>query len=254
MMHYEDSETRPSLNDRGSVWNMLTTLVLLGIVLMVAYFGIIYIDPYLPINPFPPISFPAEIVLPTATATQKPIKEFPPTWTPTASPLPTDTSTPHPETTTPTPYSIPYTSGAQPLHTPTTSTPVMVKANMPYEMVGTPVFVASIITHTDSDCSWMGVGGQVLDLRNAPIVGVTIQLGGVLGNKYLDMLSLTGTALQYGPAGYEFSLAEKPIASKKTLWLQLLDQAGLQLSAKVYFETSDDCSKNLILLKFKQVR
>ncbi len=237
--------------DEGGIWNSLTTLLIIGMVLMVGYFALIYIDPYLPINPFPPIPFPAQIILPTATETPTAIKEFPPTWTQTVTLEPTETNTLRPPTETNTPYSIPHTPGPT---TPTKTSSPTVKPNMPYEISGSPVPVASTFTHPDSGCSWMGVGGQVLDLKNAPITGVTIQLSGVLGDKYLDMLSLTGTALEYGPAGYEFTLSDKPIASKKTLWLQLLDQAGLPLSAKVYFDTTTDCKTNLIIIKFKQVR
>jgi hypothetical protein len=253
-MQYDERKTGIPAKKGGSAWNILTVLVLLGMVWMVAFFILIYAYPNGFFNPFPPIPLPAEIVLPTATPIPTTLKEFPPTWTTTVTPVPTDTSTPRPVTSTPTPYSIPHTPGTQTPATPTLTISATIKANMPYEMAGTPVAVASTFFRPDSDCIWAGVGGQVLDLRNAPITGIYIQLGGVLGNKYLDLLSLTGTALQYGPAGYEFSLADKPVASKKTLWLQLLDQAGLPLSAKVYFGTSEDCSKNLILIKFKQVR
>ena len=100
----------------------------------------------------------------------------------------------------------------------------------------------------------MGVAGQVFDLQGAPAVGYTIQLGGAIANKTIDQLSLSGTALQYGTAGFEFTLAERPAASSKTLWIQLLDQAGLPLSARAFFDTFNDCTKNLILISFKQVR
>ena len=100
----------------------------------------------------------------------------------------------------------------------------------------------------------MGVGGQALDMQDAPIVGTTIELGGWLGSDSVDMLSLTGTALQYGTAGYEFTLSNQPVATQKTLWVQLLDQAGLPLSNRVFFSTYEDCQKNLILITFKQVR
>lgn len=252
MMSNENGPDSPRRRKNGGeVWNLLTTLLIIGIVLMVGYFALIYIDPYLPLNPFPPIPFPAQIVLPTATETPTALMEFPATWTLTATLEPTETNTPRPPTETQTPYVLPHTPGPT---TPTATSSPTVKPNMPYEISGLPVPVASTFTHPDSGCNWMGVGGQVLDLKNAPIVGVTIQLSGVLGDKYLDMLSLTGTALQYGPAGYEFTLSDKPIASKQTLWLQLLDQAGLPLSAKTYFDTSSDCTKNLIIIKFKQVR
>jgi len=172
---------------------------------------------------------------------------FPPTWTPTFTLSPTDTSTPKPLTPTPT--------VTQPIFSTTTgtSTPVN-QQDMPFSVLGTPEAVAGTVTHPGTDCKWMGVGGQALDMQNAPIVGTTIELGGVLGSSPINLLSLTGTALQYGTAGYEFTLSDHPIASTNTLWVQLLDQAGLPLSNQVYFNTYNDCQKNLVLITFKQVR
>jgi hypothetical protein len=68
------------------------------------------------------------------------------------------------------------------------------------------------------------------------------------------MMTLSGVALTYGRSGYEFKLADAPIASKGVLWLQLLSQAGIPLSDKIYFDTYNDCNKNLIIIDFKQVR
>jgi hypothetical protein len=75
----------------------------------------------------------------------------------------------------------------------------------------------------------MGVGGQVVDMSGAPVTGLIIRLGGALTGLQLSppLLSLTGVAPNYGQSGYEFTLAEKPVASKEALWLQLLDQAGI---------------------------
>jgi hypothetical protein len=100
----------------------------------------------------------------------------------------------------------------------------------------------------------MGVGGQVLDINNAPVTGLIIQLGGELpGVKIPEhFITLTGVAINYGRSGYEFKLADKPIASRMSLWLQLLNQSGGSLSDKVYFDTYDNCEKNLIIIDFKQ--
>jgi hypothetical protein len=102
----------------------------------------------------------------------------------------------------------------------------------------------------------MGVGGQVVDMNGAPVTGLIIQLGGVLpGVKIPEhFITLTGVAINYGRSGYEFKLADKPIKSSRSLWLQLLSQAGGFLSDKVYFDTYDNCEKNLIVIDFKQVR
>jgi len=73
---------------RTSIWDILTGVVLLGILCLVLVFAIILLNPQTAINPFkpyrptlvPPITFP--------TATQQWINQMPPTWTP--SPLPAE--------------------------------------------------------------------------------------------------------------------------------------------------------------------
>jgi hypothetical protein len=102
----------------------------------------------------------------------------------------------------------------------------------------------------------MGVGGQVVDMSNAPVIGLIIRLGGNLpGVKFPEnTISLTGLALTYGRSGYEFKLADKPIASRGSLWVQLLNQSGGPLSDKAYFNTYENCEQNLIIIDFVQVR
>jgi hypothetical protein len=65
---------------------------------------------------------------------------------------------------------------------------------------------------------------------------------------------MTGWAPQYGAGGFEFTLADKLFASNDALWIQLLDQQNLPLSDRVYFDTYDDCKKNLIIIYFEQVK
>jgi hypothetical protein len=127
---------------------------------------------------------------------------------------------------------------------------------MPFEVnPGSPVSLSSLQFYPERRCDWMGVAGQVHDLSRAPISGQQVRIGGFLDGKAVDMLTLTGLTSAYGTAGfYEFTLADKPIASNKSLWVQLLDQAGLAMSEKIFFETYDSCEKNLILINFIQVR
>jgi hypothetical protein len=100
------------------------------------------------------------------------------------------------------------------------------------------------------------VGGQAVDMGGGPVVGLIIQLGGVLPGVSIpdNTMSLTGVALDYGRAGYEFKLADRPITSIGTLWVQLLNQSGGPISEKVYFNTYDNCEQNLIIIDFRQVR
>lgn len=242
----------PASRGGGAFWNFLTGLVLLATVLLVGLFLVIFINPYVPFNLFPPPTAPGgePPLVDTSTATPT---IFPPTWTPTVSQQVPPTNTPElAMTSTPLPVEATPTIEATATSEASTITPTL--PAMPYSLRGTPVAVSSTIIHPDLACNWNGVGGQAFDMQGAPIVGLTIQLGGSLEGKTVNLLSLTGTAVQYGPAGYEFSLGDHPAASNSTLWVQLLDQAGLPLSAKIYFDTYDDCTKNLVLINFRQVK
>ena len=99
----------------------------------------------------------------------------------------------------------------------------------------------------------MGVAGRVLDMQGRAMTGLIVQLSGSLGQRSINETSLTGLALQFGTSGYEFKLADTPMDSQSTLWVRLIDQANLPLSPKVRFDTYNDCSKNQILINFKQV-
>ena len=72
------------------LWNLMTIIVLLGIVCLVWYFVTIFRDPRFFLNPFPPE--PSPTVYYTVTSTITPIQQ-PPTWTPTATIKPTSTRT-----------------------------------------------------------------------------------------------------------------------------------------------------------------
>ncbi len=245
---YQDPE-QAKRRTSNLIWNVLTMLVLLATIALAGMILSIFLNPYSAFNPFPPPTPPVLLQLPTLTPT--PLVIFEPTWTPVPSLTPTATFTPRP-TETLIPTETPF-----PLFTPTTSSTGSAPASsMPFIVAqGSPVAISSAAFYPELGCNWMGVAGQVLDLSGAPVAtGVVIQLSGVLGGQFLEMTSLTGVAPQYGPAGYEFFLLDKPIASNRTLWVQLLDQAGLPMSEKIYFETFDACEKNLIYINFRQVR
>jgi hypothetical protein len=141
-----------------------------------------------------------------------------------------------------------------PIGWPTATQPevTLTPGGMSYVPQGEP---QAIRDYLHEECKWMGVGGSVFDLRGSPVTGLIVQLGGTLEGKLFDMqTSMTGIALQYGESGYEFTIADHPIASNGTLWVQLADQAGLPLSNKIHFNTYDDCQKNLIVITFKQMK
>lgn len=101
----------------------------------------------------------------------------------------------------------------------------------------------------------MGVMGQVFDLENAPILNLSVHLVGELeGVGEIDLWAITGSAPDVGPGGYLFNIADHPIASEGTLWIQVDDGGGTALSEMIYLDSSESCSENLIMVNWRQIR
>ena len=105
----------PSRRARRTL-NLATAAFISLALLSAGWIALIWIDPWLPVNPWPP---PQEDVTPEATPAARaaswrpgqPTATFPPTWTPTATGTPTPTRLPSstpPPTYTPTATSTPY--------------------------------------------------------------------------------------------------------------------------------------------------
>jgi hypothetical protein len=246
--------SRPAVNRRTTEsrrtadlpWNVLTVLVWLVIAFSGMAFFSIYSNPHSPLNPLRAVQAPtlvAAVVIPTMTPSPQPTATDPSaditplatrvlptaTLTPTATLEPTETATPGPSPTA-TVYSL-----------------------YPFVQRG-EIKVIDGATFPDHDTCRLWVAGQAYDLQGAPMVGITVMMGGVLDRKPINQLSLTGTALQYGQAGYEFTMADQPVRSKQSVWVQLFDQSMVPLSSRVFFDTHEDCALNLNLINFRQVR
>ena len=248
----DDEDEGPAFNP-DLVWNILTVVVLLVALCVGVLFLTVFINPNAGINPFPPSTLPATIALDTLTPTPKQL--LPPTWT-SVPPQATETLLPT-ETMVPPTAEVAPTDEQSEQASPTTPPDNGDSAGMPYVMYeGNPQYIPNVY-HAELGCTWMGVGGQVLSLNGAPVTGIVMRLGGQLGDQPVDLVTVTGIATNYGPAGYEFDLTEivaGPTASTGTLWVELLDQAGQSLSTQTYFDTFEDCDKSTIIIYFKQVQ
>ena len=244
----EDDDAPKPVDRSGIVWNILTVLVLLTAVCVGVVFLTIFLNPHVSYNPFPPSVMPvrAELAPPTPT----PPKVLPPTWTPAPTGIPTNTSLPEEPEVADTPVPTVGDTGEETENDePVGGMPVVLHD-------GSPQYIPATSFHPDLGCNWMGVAGQVIDVNGAPVQGLIVEVGGTLAGKNIGnptILQATGLAIAYGEAGYEVKLADEPIISTHALWIQVLDQAGLPLSDKIYFDTYQDCDKNLIIIYFKQV-
>jgi hypothetical protein len=117
---------------------------------------------------------------------------------------------------------------------------------------GTPTGIPDFI-HTNTPCGWSGVGGQVFDRNGLPIIGLLVEVSGILGGNRVGELALTGGATILGPGGYEVKLADGPIASQKTLSLRVLDLSGKPVSDPIPFDTYAECERNLVLINLVEV-
>jgi hypothetical protein len=218
--------------------DVLTVLVLLLALAIGAFMLYIFINPQTPLNPLYP-NIPTPFRFPTATVT--PI-QMEPTWTPTFVDA----------TITPT---LAPTFTLQPSATavsfvPPSRTPSPTPTSEPAYTANVSAIESTII-HGDSDCNWLGVGGSVVDADNTPVLYMTLRLTGELNNQPVERLTVSGTALDYGPGGFEFQLGTTPVDSH-SLRLQLLDQSGIAQAEDVAIVTYKDCSKNRILVRFKK--
>jgi hypothetical protein len=227
-------------NRGGFILNCLTILVLLAALAVAGVYAMVFFNPNIYFNPYPPPTLPPTLGPPTTTPT--PEIFLPSTWTPKPSNTPkattVPTETPAPPTETP---------------APTNTLPAASPTGPPFSLQsGSPVLTPNIAN--DQACEWMGVGGQAFNTDGEPIQGLGVHLEGTIGGLPIKLDSLTGSATALGPAGYVFNVSDHPIASQGTLWVQLNDTAGIPLSAKAYLDTSDSCDQNLVLINWKQVR
>lgn len=224
------------------VWDILTIGVLFLTACIAGYFVLIFLNPNSSLNVLPPTGPLAN----TPTNTPAPIK-LEPTWTASPTLEMTPTRTPPPTWTplfTDTPFSlVPPTRTPRPSNTP----------RAPFTAISIQQ-VESTIIHPEFACNWAGVGGTVVDANNSHVIGTVVFLRGFLNGESVDLTTVTGVNKEYGPSGYEFVLGNTPIASNKTLYVQLVDLNGIPLSDRVEISTSADCSKNLVLVRFKKNR
>ncbi len=225
----------PKLNplDCFSVAVVLLTFLIGGLLIY------IFVNPSTPLNVLYP-RIPTPFLFPTSTPTPIQLEA---TWTATITDA-TDTATLAPTITLqPSPTTI---SLVPPTRTPSPSP----TAKAPF---GASVqYVPSTVIHPDVGCAWFGVGGTVNDASNAPVIGMALRLSGSLQGSPINVITVSGTALDYGQSGFEFKLGDAPMATNKLLTLQLLDQNGVPQAGNVYIISYNDCKRNLILIRFKK--
>jgi hypothetical protein len=170
-----------------------------------------------------------------------------PTWTATV------TSTPTPEPSPTSTLSPTLTATATPVSPAPLSASIEAGFTPRFLLQpGTPVGVVNF-AQPELGCNWMGVGGQAFGLDDAPVTYLVVEVGGTLAGSEVSYLTLSGLSTVFGPGGFLIRLADRPIASDGTLWMQLFDLGGQPLTEKVFFPTFAECERNLILINFREI-
>jgi hypothetical protein len=205
--------------------NLIAILFLIATLAMIGLIAIIWADPYTPLNPLAPPT-PLPIVITTtplpATAT------LPPTAGPTPSftPLSAEALTP----------------AAVVLSPPPSFTPAL----FPFTLV--EAGVVYVPNGNGEGCNWSSIAGSVTDLQGQPLNGYEVHMRGE--NEEISVFS--GSALTYGPGGFELPLSGAPLAAQYTV--QLLNPSGAPVSDEYSVETRESCDENVAIVSFVQNR
>lgn len=171
----------------------------------------------------------------------------------TIEPSPTETNAPVLSATSTPTQTLQPTATQTPLPT-LTHTPTPTEKPMPFVIKGTPKGYPNSMLFPQYDCEeYLFIGGEILDLRDAPILGLTVKLGGTYGGSQVDLTSESGDVSVYGESGFGFVLENQRIR-ESGLTIQLFDANGEALSAQTYLSITGNCDSNLVIVNYKQVR
>lgn len=219
---------------KDSYYGLNFILFLVNILLFVSsVFHAISIQPLPTLSPTGITVVPIEIVTPTLTSTGT---SRPPA-TPTLTPVPTKTSVPTIEPTFTRTVPVP-TKTSEP-------TPTKVPGEIYILQPGTPFDVPA------GGCNSLSVAGVVFDEFGEYEVGVYVEVEGPDGFK---VGAYTGSAVDFGLSGYQVHLGDEPFDSFGVYSVTILfDKDDVWLSDKIYFDTYEDCDRNVILINFVHV-
>lgn len=262
------AEQRPGCLSPGAV----TVLFLVLTALFLVYFGTLLVNPYLPINPFPPRTPLPIFVVATSdanavaqdNATKIPETPRLTTLVPTITPTITATVTPSatatqmviapPRLPTATPVAVTATlvggvapqTSVETVFTPPAPVDAASVTRSPFPFTLANEVVTYIPNPNDQGCRWASIGGAVVSLNGEAVSGLAVRVVG----EGIDEIRFTGTAGAFGPSGYEVFLNGAPLDAQYTV--QLLSQTGAPISEAFTVTTSTVCEQNVAVVSFVQ--
>jgi hypothetical protein len=197
-------------------------------------------NPTAPFNPFPPPPPEPTPTLFLLDPVDDGTGEVPVTTTATAEPDDDPTATPAViATDTPRPTVLATATGLTALPGATNTVTVF-----PFTLQDEAVTYTQ--NPNDEGCEWLSIAGQVFDLNGDPLPGLPVQVTG----EDFEQIEFTGTALQFGPSGYEVLVNTTPIEAEFVV--RLLNTTGQQLSDPIVVRTLSSCERNVAVVNFVQ--
>jgi hypothetical protein len=244
------AKPRGGKRQQAAWYNRLSVILLVLALVIGACYLLIFLNPTFLLNPFPPSTQIVATLAPTLTLQPT----YTPTRTPTSTAMPTNTPRPTrtPTSTPTTRPTIDLTATVTPRgfiasRTPTpTTTPTVGPTKSPFNYTAEVLYQRTQLYGS----SWSGIAGLIfgLDLKHQPGIGVKAWGDDPLGSE--GQLLPSGTATQYGPSGFEFTLGDKPVSGNYNV--QLLDANGDPISPIVEIELKGDPRANLAYIIFRQ--
>lgn len=233
----EDRPKRSRKGSSGLIWKIGTAYFLFGTLCLVVFFLFTFVSPNNPLNPFPPptrVTLDTPIPPPDTQTPPTPTQLIPTTTTVTPNegvtliPLPTATMFVTSDVT-------PTTSSASPPH---------YKAQE-----GTPIY----LPHLDG-CGGLYIAGNVVDIYGNYINFMIVRVGGTLGGELLNIEDTnSGSNKNYTDSGWEVKIADAPIDSTGTVYVELyLQGSDDPVSDLIIVDTYNDCNRNLVIINFVQ--
>jgi septal ring-binding cell division protein DamX len=244
--------------DRTQLFNQLTLLFLALTPIVLICYLVIWAFPTSALNPLAPLALePPPVVLPTSTSSATPTATATARPTNTSTSMPTSTATPTATPTEqPTSTRAPTAQGTRragptlpPSLTPSsTPTPIVTLSvtKSPFNYTAEVIYQRAQLYGTN----WAGVAGLVFGLERKHQQNIIVRLWGDEPVGAQGRTLPSGTAIQYGPSGWEFTLGDKPAFGK---WnLQLFADDGQPLSPVIEIEMKGDPRANLAYVIFNQ--
>ncbi|MDZ4767304.1 MAG: hypothetical protein SGI73_22420 [Chloroflexota bacterium] len=186
--------------------------------------------------------------LPTRTPSVTRTPTIAPTLTPSPTITPTEFIAP---TDVPPTATIPPTSDIPTLTStgaPTLASLVTEPTLSPYPFRLRDQVIPTQNFNNTAGCNWQGIGGQVFDINNQPLINIRVHVfgGGI------DLFAVSGSNTLYGQSGWEIQLGN---AVNTTSYIVELQSAqGTIISPQVSVTFTANCGQNLNLVNFVQTR